>query len=981
MIRNRRGAPTRRTFLALSVAAPALRLGAASANEPDTREFLDVPNANRMRLQWTIFGPAWTAEESERELQLMAAAHIGGVLICPTYPIALDDPARGIYNQPYLSKEFFEVLNSVVAAAKKLGLTVDIVLGTGWPYGGPSVSVADSAKWVRRATVPVATVAPIALPEIDKDGKILAAFHVDANGYTKLTLEAGGASITPPAAAGEVQFFYSRPTRQQVKRASLGAEGLVLDHYNAPALERFLAGVGDKLLGAVPEHGIRSIFCDSLEVYGANWTDEFPQIFLRKRGYDLMAHLPALFDKKHPDSKHLRCDFWRTLSEQASEAFVLPLAEWAQRKGVTAQVESYGVPPVSLASFRAVDVPTGEHYEWKEFNTSRWASSGAHLAGKRVVLAEAWTWMGNPNRFGDSLEQLKLCSDLHFLSGINALYGVVYPYSPAAAGSPGWVTYFGPQMNHNSPFWPYLSHFADYVNRASYILQQGKPVADVAVYVAAEDAMAEAEIRELLLNWAVRDRLSSNGPPPEFGLTNALHYESNVVKTLITNGYSFDGVDTFALAEMQVAEGRLRSGDGEYSIMVLPHLTGIDVESLRKIRSFVDQGGIVIATERLPGTAYGMQDLEKNQAEVERLVLELFGVVPEGPALQSHRLGKGVAIFSRDERTSFLNALRWHLPDIAFREASQYVSFVHRRTPERDYYFLANTSDSPQRLDATFRVGAKQPELWDLKTGAVTPIIAFEHTKAGTRVPFTLGPFGSIVIAFAENGRGPVTTDTDLDLTAAHDGWMARVFENRTYYIDRPRGREEIKVSGIPAPIPVTARWRLKFSDSSVPAAALDDLKSWTDISSARFFSGMGTYEAEFSFSMKLGPDVGVVLDLGGVRETAELWLNDQSAGVAWMRPYRFDVTPYIRQGSNRLRIDVTNLLINRVLGNGPIDYSAVYARYGQRFPPGEEWQKVGEPFPSGLLGPLGLFFYKIVRDGNAGHREKRPRDRRQALS
>jgi hypothetical protein len=179
----------------------------------------------------------------------------------------------------------------------------------------------------------------------------------------------------------------------------------------------------------------------------------------------------------------------------------------------------------------------------------------------------------------------------------------------------------------------------------------------------------------------------------------------------------------------------------------------------------------------------------------------------------------------------------------------------------------------------------------------------------------------------------------------------------------------------------VTARWRLKFSEPTVPAVVVGDLKSWTDIPSAHFFSGRGTYEAEFPFSMKLGPDVGVVLDLGGVRETAELWLNDRNAGVAWMRPYRFDVTEYIRQGPNRLRIDVTNLLINRVLGNGPIDYAAVYARYGQRFPPGEEWQKAGEPFPSGLLGPVGLFFYKIVRSGSAGNREKRRRAPRQAMS
>jgi len=971
---------TRRTFLALSVAAGWMPMRAGSVNEPDAREFLNIPNASRMRMQWTIFGPAWTLEECERELKLMAAAHIGGVLICPTYPIALDDPAHGIHNQRYLSSEFLDVLNSVLAVSKKLGLTVDMVLGTGWPYGGPSVSVADGAHTLRRKTASVTSASAMALPEIDKDGKILAVFHVDARGYSRLTPEAGGASVTPPA-EGEVHLYYSCPTRMQVKRASLGAEGLVLDHYNRGALERFLAAVGDKLLDAVPEHGIRSVFCDSLEVYGANWTDEFPRIFERKRGYDLVAHLPALFDHKHPDSRDLRCDFWRTLSEQASEAFVQPLAEWAHRKGVTAQVESYGVPPVSLASYRAVDVPTGEHYEWKEFSSSRWASSGAHLAGKRTILAEAWTWLGNPNRFGDTLEQLKLCSDLHFLSGINALYGVVYPYSPAAAGSPGWVTYFGPQMNHRSPFWPYVSLFVDYVNRASHILQQGKPVADILVYLAAEDAMAEAQMRELLLNWEVRDRLSSNGPPPEFGLANALHYESNVVKTIITNGYSLDGVDTFAFAEMQVENGRLRSGDGEYSVLVLPHLMGIDVESLQKIKTFVEQGGIVIATGRLPQTAYGMRDREKNRGAVERLVSELFGTVPEAPALHSRRCGDGVAIFSRDEQTSFLNALRWHQPDIALREASPHVSFVHRRTAERDYYFLANTSENPQRLDATFRVEAKQPELWDLKTGTIEPMIVFEHTKAGTRVPLTLGPFESRVIAFAESGGSPVAVDTNLDLERTREGWTARVFENRIYYVQGASRREEITVSGIPAAIPLTAHWRLHFEDSSVPEIALDELKSWTDFPSARYFSGRGIYEAEFSFAMKLAPDIGVVLDLGEVRETAELGLNGKTAGVAWMRPYRFDVTRLIQTGSNRVRIDVTNLLINRVLGQGPIDYSAVYERYGQRFPPAEEWQKVRDPFPSGLLGPVGFFFYKMIRGGHAGAKERRRRTTRQALS
>ncbi|HKW99655.1 MAG TPA: glycosyl hydrolase [Bryobacteraceae bacterium] len=956
---------TRRGFLSAALLAGAAPLGAAARNEAEIREFLDVPNAARVRMHWFIFGPAWTAEECERQLRLMANAHAGGVLIIPTYPIAVDDPQRGIHNQEYLSTEFFSVLNSALVTCKKLGLTADIEIGTGWPYGGPSVSLEDSAHTLRRTTISVTSAEPVELPARGDGEKLITVFQVDRGEAVRLAVDERGA-VTPASAAGDVQIFYSAPARMKVKRASLGAEGWVVDHYNRDAVERYLAAVGDKLLAGVPAGSVRSIFCDSLEVFHANWTAEFPGIFERQRGYDLIPHLPALFDTKHPDSRDLRCDFWRTLSDLAFEAFIKPLGEWSQSKGVKSQVEAYGTPPVSLASYQAVDVPTGEHYEWKEFNTSRWASSGAHLAGKRTILAEAWTWLGDPNRFGDTLEQLKLCSDLHFLSGMNALYAVTYAYSPLAFGAPGWVPYFGPAVNHNSPSWPHFSHFADYVNRASYILQQGKPVADAALYLPAEDAMAEAPTGELLLNWAVRDRMSSNGPPPEFGLKNALHYESDVVKTIITNGYSLDGVDTFAFREMRVEEGRLRSGDGDYSILVLPNIVGVDVESLRKIAAFVNQGGVLIATRRLPERAYGLRNRENDCAEVSRLTSALFGHIPDTAALQPHRYGNGVAIFSRDERESFLNALRWRAADISFLRASEHVSFVHRRTADRDYYFLANTSEQPQKLDATFRVGAKQPEHWDLRNGTVEPLMVFEHTKAGTRVPFELGPLESRVIAFAPFNGNPLTTDTDLDVRPARGGWQARVFENRTFYIQRPRRAQEIAVSGIPAPIELQPKWRLRFEGADIQPVMLDELKSWTEIRAARFFSGRGVYETEFQFPTHMAKDIGVVIDLGGVRETAEIRLNGESAGVVWMRPYRTDISSLVRAGPNRLRVDVTNLLINRVLGMGPIDYSAVYARYGRRFPPGEEWEKVREPFPSGLLGPVRLEFYKTIYGSRA---------------
>jgi len=938
--------PTRRIFLAAAAGLSAAPLFGDSAPEPEA-QFREVPNAARMRMHWYVFGPAWTPEEGERQLKLMADAHIGGVLLFPAYPIALDNPSEGIRNQAFLSPEYLSVLRSIAGSCQRLGLTLDMVLGTGWPYGGPTVTLDQSAHSIRMARARYSAGAAWSPPALQEGEAIVGSFTRGAAGWQPI--HAG----EPAGADGEVLAFYSTPTRMEVKRASLGAEGWVVDHYSQESLSRYLRDIGSKLLGAIPKGQLRSIFCDSFEVYRATWTARLPEIFAQSRGYDLPPKLPALFDASDPDSRDVQCDFWRTLAEQTEDAFVRPLAEWALANGVTSQVEAYGTPPVSIRSYRHVDIPVGEHYEWKEFSSSRWASSGGHLAGKPVILAEAWTWLGLPNRFADTLEQLKLCSDLHFLSGINALYGVTYAYSPLKLGSPGWVPYFGPATNHTSPYWPYFSHFADYVNRATFVLQQGKPVADVALYLPMEDVMAGGGTEQLLPNWAVRDRLSSNGPPPEFSLKNALRYESDVVKGIITNGYAFDGVDTFTMnSGMRAQEGRLRLGDGDFGVLVLPNLTGIDPESFERIEAFVQGGGILIATRRLPERAWGLRERERRSARVREITSRLFG---EGPHREYRETtaGRGRAIFCPDEQGSFVKALHSTPPDIAFDRPSEHVSFVHRRAADRDFYFLANTSELTHDLDGTFRVGHKAPQLWDLKSGDVRPIVLFEHVAVGTRVPFALGPLESKVIVFDGEVRAAAAVRTNLPLESGG----ARVFENGAYFYEIGGARETVNVSGIPAPYAPDFRWRLTLGDDHY---ALDELRSWTALPKSRFFSGRGVYEGEFEAPEFSG--LGAVLDLGVVRETADVRINDVAAGVAWMRPYRVDVTHLLRPGRNRLRVDVTNLLINQVLGQGPIDYSGVYARYGKRFPPGDEWDVVREPLPSGLFGPVRLVFYKMVQ-------------------
>jgi hypothetical protein len=461
----------------------------------------------------------------------MANARIGGVLLFPAYPVAVDDEKLGIKNQKYLSREFLHTLREVAGTVTELGMTLDIVAGTGWPWGGPSVTEQDSARMLRMTRIPLRS-ASAAMPELRGTEKRVAVFVERGGAYELLS-----ASPAAPATGNALVVFDDVPTRMAVKRAAFGADGLIVDHLNAEAVLRYMDAVGKPLVEAsLP--ALRSIFCDSLEVYRANWTGKLPDFFRERRGYDLIPHLAAMFDDRHPDARDLRCDFWRTQAELVELEFLRTAQSWTRDHKTQFQAEAYGTPPVALSGYRYVDLPVGEHYEWKMFNTSRYASSGAHVCGRREVWAEAWTWAGIPNRFGDSLENLKLASDMHFVSGINGIIGISYSYSPMDLGAPGWMPYFGPVVNHASPFWPYMPGFVDYVSRTSTLLQQGKPVADVALYLPSEEALADAGPAQVMLNWTARDRLSATGIPSEFGLRNALRYEAAVVKTIVTKATS-----------------------------------------------------------------------------------------------------------------------------------------------------------------------------------------------------------------------------------------------------------------------------------------------------------------------------------------------------------------------------------------------------------------------------------------------------------
>lgn len=890
--------------------------------------FANPAQQYEMGVYWWWFGPAVTKPEVTRELEVMRSAGISYVVIFPIYPISTDDPARGIRNLRYLSPEFLEVLAHATAEASRLGITTDLLLGTGWPYGGPSITPALGAKRLRVAVSAAPAGTLLKSPKLAANEKIETVLlakgtrdHVDLSSVTDITsrLEKGFLQQSP----GEwvMMSFIQSPTGMQVKRPSLGAEGLVMDHLSRKAIETYTSKVGDPLLRQIQPGTVRAIHSDSMEVYGQEWTDGFLAEFLKRRGYDLRLYLPALVTDAGPLTPDVRNDYWRTVGDLVMDNYLRPLHQWCRSHGITLQAESYGTPAVSMASYAEVDHPMGESYDWKMFVASRWASSAAHQTGAKVTSAEAYTWLRNP-RYLSSLQDLKVGSDLHFICGINKIVAHGYAYSPPAAGVPGWGYYASVMLNDNNPFWPYFRYFAGYVRRVSYALSLGKPAVDVALYLPEDDVMAAARVgNSLNLYMATKFHLGNGKTVPEFGLPAAYHYESPVIKTLITSGFTFDGIDRGILRpDLKTTAGRLEVGDVAYRIAVLPSLHGISLAVFERLADFCRNGGVVIATQRLPEAAYGVRDRDKNYMRIRQLTGEMFG---EGSEKVTRRraYGRGMAIYVPDDESEFAQVLASLKPEIRFEKPDADLVFLHRGEANRHLYFLANTSARPKTLRPLFRDGVGRPHLWDAMTGDVSGAPQFRSLDEGTEVPIELDPFGSVIVAF--------------DPAAAPAPNLPR------------------KVAG--TPLPVSGPFSLRRGASRF---TFESPQSWTRIQEMRGFSGRADYRFDLELPANLfGKRRGIWLDLGDVREIADVKVNGRPAGKAWKLPYRIDITKVAKPGSNRVTVGVTNLPINQVIASPTPDYSGLEPL---RFPPPQEKKMVTEPVPSGILGPVQLIPYEI---------------------
>jgi hypothetical protein len=759
------------------------------------------------------------------------------------------------------------------------------------------------------------------------DGEIVAALlgpvsaaKTPDGGSPYLPLEVHGNTARLPSnlrGATQVTFYtLGLPGLVYVKRAAYGGEGYIVDHYSPDAIGKFIKEIAQPAIKACGTNPPYAIFCDSLEVAGENWTPNFLAEFQKRRGYDLKPLLPALFGDFGPRTLDIRHDWGQTVTELFNDCFISAFKQLAAGDQTRFRIQAYGTPPAALSSYAYCDLPEGEGYPWKSFSATRWAASASHLLGRPVTSSETFTWLHSVIFRATPLD-MKAEADQHFLCGINQLICHGWPYTAEGVAYPGWSFYAAAVFDEKNPWWIVMPDVAKYLQRVSYVLRQGTPANDVALFLPNSDA------------WANLGR--------NFSLSSTLAEKvGGAVKAITDSGYNLDFFDDQLLASRGTVSGdTLAFGEVHYRAVVLPGVERIPVATLQKLEKFAKGGGIVIAMGRLPDLAPGYKTPAADTKAVRNIVQRLF------------KDAQAPGIFIADENQLGAALAKRLPPDLAVSPATPEIGAVHRHLDDGEIYFVANTSNEPKSVEAAFRVTGLQPEIWNPMNGDVSAAAITGKSAGTTTVHLNLEPYGSTMVAFTK----------------------------RTL----PAPKQLVWEGEVPPPIDLSNGWTVRFGKDATPVA-MDRLASWTTLTNEFNFSGVATYEKTITVAPEMLKDgLSVAFDFGPatalspgsegdeggarfraalnppVREAAILYLNGQRVGSVWCPPYVIDVTGKLQAGENKIRVEAANLAVNYMasLKLPNYDYEGITRQFGNRFKP----QNMGliQPQPAGLLGPVRL--------------------------
>jgi hypothetical protein len=711
-----------------------------------------------------------------------------------------------------------------------------------------------------------------------------------------------------------------------VERAALGGEGNVIDHFAVGPIRNYLAHF-DRAFAGRRLAGLRAFFNDSYEVDDAagqsDWTPQLFEQFQARRGYDLRRHLPALREAAAGaaapggTSARVLADYRETISDLLLETFTTEWAAWARKRGAIVRNQAHGSPANLLDLYAASDIPETEGTDIQRF---KWASSAAHIAGRRLIAAEAATWLNE--HFRSSLGDIRRALDEFFLGGVNHIVYHGTNYSPREEAWPGWLFYAAVHFNDRNSWWGDFPALNTYVTRVQSFLQIGRPDHDVLLYYPEYDVLAVPGRRGLLEHFGGGETVSRGTP---FDLA---------AETLHARGVTYDFISDRQLAALRLAEGRLRTGDMAYRTILVPQSRYVHLHTFERLVQLATEGATVLFNGSLPDDVAGLADLDARRSRYRELRDGLRIGEPDADGIREARVGAGRFLIGADAERLLARAAVRREP-----MTDQGLQFVRRVHDAGQLYLVVNRGEALVDGWVPFATSARSATLFDPMHGGR----GLAATRTAGRDTFELylqlRPGESVIVAASGASAG---------------------------------GERYPSYAEAGAPQAVPGPWRLEFVSGgpTLPSStSVERPGSWTELpgEDVKRFSGTAVYAVQF-----LGPATRAEawrLELGRVAHSARVRLNGEEIGVLIGPSYSLVIAGDRLGPSNALAVHVSNLMANRVadLDRQGVPWKKFYninfpARLPENRGPDNLFTAAGwAPLESGLIGPVTLTPLRMV--------------------
>ena len=900
--------------------------------------------------RWWWEGSAVNKKDLTANLQDYANAGLGGMELTPIY---------GVYGYEkqfinYLSPQWMQMLEYTLKEGKRLGVGIDLANGTGWPFGGPTITDKEASKTVYyktyqlnegeklkekifykvEALVRTANDKPAKTDQVNpimSENNNLQALALDQIIFPAelpVTLlmaynEKGDAiNLTDKVDASGVlnwkaldgtwtlYALFQGLHGKMVERAAPGGEGYAIDHFSKEALDHYFKRFDEAFKGH-DVSSIRALFNDSYEVDDArgqsNWTPNLLSEFRKRRGYDLQNYLPALFQKADPDkNSRVIFDYRTTIGELILENFTEEWKKWGLTKGALIRNQSHGSPGNLLDLYGAVDIPETEGNDILRY---KFATSASHVMGKKLTSSESVTWLNE--HFTSSWGDVKKALDLYWLGGVNHLFYHGVCYSPKDEQWPGWLFYAAVHFQQTDPQWKDFHALNEYVARTQTFLQAGKPDNDVMVYYPLADRYSDPG-KDLLQHF--------DGMGREFAGTDF----QKISDWMQQHNYCYDFFSDRQLKNITGSGNILFTGGNKYQTILLPANDYMPLESFEKIFNLAKSGATILVYKKLPKDVPGYNKLNERRAVFRSMINQL--TFSEHTGVKEATLGKGRLIIA-DEMNILLETAgirRETLQDNG-------LQFIRRKNTDGETYFLNNRGAKEINSWVSLNAQASSVVMFDAMTG--NSGLANWRQKGGViEVLVQLKPFDAIIVQL---------------------------------FNTKKTGNNYPYIKAFGEPIKINGEWNLAFLNggpSIPPPVKITMLGSWTQLEGDAYKSFSGTAKYAISFDRPERKSAAWLLDLGKVNETAEVFLNGKKLSTLIGPVFQVVIPASDVKEKNNLEIIIANLMANRIayMDRNNITWKKFYntnmpARRKENSKNGLFDASKWEPFPSGLIGPVSL--------------------------